>query len=135
MKAKKAKTVQVPYKIKKINSYITVIWYQDFQHERKNIGALKKKVYIWTYIWNANMNLIFKSICWRVAEYATPKYASLTWALFWAESNWDETDIRKSLYPPYKTGHKFTKGTLLSLSRTNIDPVDFRPLSVKKAPT
>ena len=43
MKAKKAKTAQVPYKINKISSYITVIWHQDFQHERKNVGALKKR--------------------------------------------------------------------------------------------
>ena len=34
---------------------------------------------------------------WTVAEYAPPQYATLAYWLFWAESNWEEADIRRAL--------------------------------------
>lgn len=37
-----------------------------------------------------------KAYYWGVAEYASPKYATLAWWLFWPEGNWKDPDTRKA---------------------------------------
>ena len=47
----------------------------------------------------------------RVADCETPKYATLTLTLFWAQGNWEELYTKSSLPSPIcpRAGHKFTK--------------------------
>lgn len=55
----------------------------------------------------------------RVAEHASLKCATLTYRLFPAEDDREETGTRKSLCPPsicQKVGHKFLKVSPLPLS-------------------
>lgn len=59
--------------------------------------------------------MVYPSSLWKVAKYATPKYTTLAWRLYWTEGCWKKADRRESLYSHFglKAGHKFVKGVPL----------------------